>query len=184
MKSTKTLTRETILESAFLLVQNEGINRLTLDAVAAQANVSKGGLLYHFPSKEALIKGMIDHLFEHSHQQMEQDASDSHETAGKWASAYIRTTFLAEKQDLKITSALLAALVNNPDLLEPVRAYYDEWQRRMEHDGIDPAIATICRLASDGLWFAELFGLAPLDQNGLRERVQEALLRLAKEETK
>jgi AcrR family transcriptional regulator len=37
---------------------------MTLEAVAREADVSKGGLLYHFPSKEALISGMVRRLIE------------------------------------------------------------------------------------------------------------------------
>jgi AcrR family transcriptional regulator len=32
--------------------------------VAQAAEVSKGGLLYHFPNKEALITGIIQHLID------------------------------------------------------------------------------------------------------------------------
>jgi Transcriptional regulator len=35
---------------------------MTLEAVAARANVSKGGLLYHFPSKDALVLGMVSRI--------------------------------------------------------------------------------------------------------------------------
>ena len=34
----------------------------TLDAVAAAAHVSKGGLLYHFASKDALATGLLGRL--------------------------------------------------------------------------------------------------------------------------
>ena len=37
-----------------------GAVHLTLDAVAERAGVSKGGLLYHFPSKESLLQAMVD----------------------------------------------------------------------------------------------------------------------------
>ncbi|MET3290040.1 UNVERIFIED_CONTAM: AcrR family transcriptional regulator [Brevibacillus sp. OAP136] len=174
-------TRQAILEAAYLLVQTEGIGRLTLDAVAAYASVSKGGLLYHFPSKEALIKGMIDHLFDHYHCEMEAGVPAEGDSPGQWSRSYVRATFRSEEQELKISAGLLAALVNNPVLLQPVRDYYQDWQSRMENDGIDPAIATICRLAADGLWFAEMFGLAPLEKNELRERVEQTLLRLSTE---
>jgi Tetracyclin repressor-like, C-terminal domain len=33
-------------------------------------------------------------------------------------------------------------------------------QERLARDGIDPATATLVRLATNGLWFADLFGLA------------------------
>ena len=41
------------------IVQCKGVAKLTLEAVAKEAGVSKGGLLYHFSNKEALIEGMI-----------------------------------------------------------------------------------------------------------------------------
>lgn len=44
------------------------------------------------------------------------------------------------------------------------------WQRHFERDGITPLDATIVRLAVDGLWLAELFGLGPLAPE-LREQV-------------
>ena len=40
-------------------MQCKGVAKLTLEAVAKEAGVSKGGLLYHFSNKEALIEGMI-----------------------------------------------------------------------------------------------------------------------------
>src|SRR3712207_9422759 len=43
------------LEAAERVVARDGVARLSLDAVAGNADVSKGGLLYHFPNKDALI---------------------------------------------------------------------------------------------------------------------------------
>ena len=52
--------RERILEGADRVARERGVANLTLDLVAEQAQVSKGGLLYHFTTKEALLAGMID----------------------------------------------------------------------------------------------------------------------------
>ncbi|SWD32702.1 transcriptional regulator [Klebsiella pneumoniae] len=52
--------KKNILIAASEIVKEEGVVKLTLEAVAQRAGVSKGGLLYHFPSKEALIKGMVE----------------------------------------------------------------------------------------------------------------------------
>ena len=51
---------ERLLDAAERLVSEVGAGHLTLEAVARAAGVSKGGLLYHFPSKEALLQAMID----------------------------------------------------------------------------------------------------------------------------
>jgi AcrR family transcriptional regulator len=49
MKQTRsTNSREKLLDAAEVVVMERGANSMTLDAVAAQANVSKGGLLYQF----------------------------------------------------------------------------------------------------------------------------------------
>jgi len=54
--------RSVILEAAARRVAQSGAAHLTIDAVAKEAGISKGGLLYHFPSKEALLVGMLEQL--------------------------------------------------------------------------------------------------------------------------
>ena len=57
-------TRAALLDAASRIVQQRGVEHLTLELTAQEAGISKGGLLYHFPSKEALIKGMIQSYLE------------------------------------------------------------------------------------------------------------------------
>jgi LPS sulfotransferase NodH len=52
-------------------------------------------------------------------------------------------------------------LIDAPEELDFVRERYAAWQARMNEDGIDPIDAALVRLAADGLWFADLLGLAP-----------------------
>jgi hypothetical protein len=54
---------------------------------------------------------------------------------------------------------MLAAGAANTDLLAPLHDRQAAWQRRQRDDGIDPATAAIVRLAADGLWMNDLFGL-------------------------
>lgn len=53
-------SREQILDAYEHLLVQAGERAATLDAVAAQAKVSKGGLLYHFGSKKALFEALLD----------------------------------------------------------------------------------------------------------------------------
>ncbi|MDN6529646.1 MAG: TetR/AcrR family transcriptional regulator, partial [Brevibacterium sp.] len=55
-------TKERLLDSFETLLDEHGAAGATLDAVAAKAGVSKGGLLYHFGSKAELIKGSLERL--------------------------------------------------------------------------------------------------------------------------
>jgi AcrR family transcriptional regulator len=61
MERITSTTRTDLLETATRLVLDEGAVRVTLEAVAKTAGVSKGGLLYHFPSKDALVEGLVEH---------------------------------------------------------------------------------------------------------------------------
>jgi len=55
---------EIILTAAERVVLRDGVTCLTLEAVACEANLSKGGVLYHFATKEALIQAMLERLIQ------------------------------------------------------------------------------------------------------------------------
>lgn len=179
MERKSNTTRDAILRSAGRVVEQEGVSGMTLDAVAREAGVSKGGLLYHFPGKDALIRGMIQRYVDGFAlgvgRELEAEGADED---GRWVRAYVRACFVEDRRALEMSAGLLAAVANDPDLLEPLRKSYRDWQRRVERDGLDPALATAVRLAADGLWFAELLGLAPPGKD-LRGRLSEVLLALS-----
>ena len=153
---------------------------MTLGAVAREAGVSKGGLLYHFPSKEVLISGMIGRLIEGFAEALGRElAKETGSGGGRWSRAYARASFAEDRWYLEVGGGLLAAVAEDPALLDPLRKGFADAQRWAERDGIDPAVATIVRLAADGLFFAELLGFAP-PEGQLRERALEALLSLTK----
>ncbi len=155
-------TRRALLEAARRVIISNGVNALTLDAVAKEAGVSKGGLLYHFPSKDALVVGLLEELNQSFVDGIEQALAQDEQPqrAGRWLRAYVRSSGAIDQTELDLTAGLLAAIGTNPALLDDMRQSFIEWQTRVEQDGIDPALATIIRLAVDGLWMAEMFGLA------------------------
>jgi AcrR family transcriptional regulator len=177
MKSSS-LTREAVLRAASRVVVEEGVSRMTLEAVAREAGVSKGGLLYHFPGKEALIGGMIGRLVEGFEDALGRELRRERGAGGgRWSRAYARASFAEDRWYLQASAGLLAAVAEDPALLDPLRRGYRDAQRWAERDGIDPALATLVRLAADGLFFAELLGFAP-PEGELRSRVLQALLSL------
>ena len=50
---------DNIIDAAEAVVIETGASHMTLDAVAAKAGVSKGGLLHHFPNKVSLLMAMV-----------------------------------------------------------------------------------------------------------------------------
>jgi AcrR family transcriptional regulator len=172
-------TRDKLLDAAARLLLRDP-SKLTLDAVAEEAGVSKGGLLYHFSSKEKLLDAVVDRWEARFEDEIEEVAE---RTPGGWTRAYVDVTAkdFDDPHVRGIDSGIIAALALHPERLESVRARYDAKQERIEDDGIDAVDATIVRLATDGLWFAELLGLGP-PRGALRDKVLERLRELARPE--
>jgi AcrR family transcriptional regulator len=170
-------TRARLLDAAVAVVRRAGAQGLTLDAVAAEAGVSKGGLLYHFSSKRELLDALVERWLDGW--QAELDA-DRH--GDGFVPAFVRASHLggARQEERAAETALLAALVGEPEVLTAARERYATWQDRVEREGGDPVAATVARLAADGLWLADLLGLAP-PQGELREAVLARLLELARQ---
>lgn len=169
-------TRQSILQAAHDLIDEQGVSNLTLEAVAARAGVSKGGLLYHYPSKEDLIIAMVQTMIDQFRASMDM-LLPNESGAGAWLRAYIRASFALNQTPTQIAPGVLAAMANNPRLLEPLREEDRAWQAQTLDAGIDPVLATILRLATDGLWFADLLGLTSVDPS-LREQVLQRMLRM------
>jgi AcrR family transcriptional regulator len=159
-------TRDRLLDAAATVVRTEGAQALTLDAVAAQAGVSKGGLLYHFKSKRELVQAMIERWL--TEFQADIDAADPDFVRG-----YVKASGPDEHE-----LGMLAALIADPGLLATVREQYGIWQDRVQREAADPVDATVARLAADGLWLAELLGMGP-PTGALRQQVLDRLTQLA-----
>ncbi|MGO2643969.1 TetR/AcrR family transcriptional regulator, partial [Brevibacterium aurantiacum] len=66
-------TRARILQAAKTLAEsNDSIQGVTisLESVAQAAGLTKPGLMYHFPNKEALMLGLVDHAAQQWHQRL------------------------------------------------------------------------------------------------------------------
>lgn len=165
--------RTILLNAAADIVNEQGVSALTLDAVAQRAGVSKGGLLYHFNTKQALIEGLVEHANALYKENVDAYLNDDLQQ-GKWLNAFIEATRHHRKENRAVTSAILAAQGNDRALLSPLQETYKNWQKQIEADGLDPIDATIYRLAVDGLWLSEIFGLESIDEE-MREAVLNRL---------
>lgn len=170
--------RERLLNAAEQVVTRDGVANFTLDAVAREAGVSKGGLLYHFPSKSAMVIAIVERLAKRCDSEHARAMDATPAGPGAFTRAYLtaRMRPLDEREAL-IHTALLAAAGTDPQYLEPFRKRLSEWQSRLENDGIDPALAMVVRLAIDGLCLGELLGV-PVPAGPLRQRVLDLLTQM------
>lgn len=169
--------RQEILKSASVVVHREGAANLTLAAVAKEAGISKGGLLYHFPNKDSLIQAMVTELMDQFAQSLQRRVEEDPNPCGKWCRAYAEEIFTHFGELVEESAGLLAAISIDQEKLKPIQKRYATWMKYMEQDGTDHIASAIIRLAADGLRFNALFGM-PTVRGEEREKVMEALLRL------
>ena len=179
----KQSTRERILEAAEDVVLTDGVSCLTLEKAAARAGISKGGVLYHFRTKDALVEAMVERLagrFDEgvaAHRERRPDP-------GGFVRAYVEECLAEPVTDDEIRTervgaALIAAMASQPELLGRLRDSFARWQHEIETDSVDPVAATIARFAADGLWLCELFGIDALSSD-MRDAVRTGLLEMVK----
>ena len=165
-RRTAAQTRALILGSAEHVVIRDGVAHLTLDAAAAEAGLSKGGVLYHFPTRDSLVAGMVEAMLERFEHEiaahLPEPGSADADVPGTYARAYVAASLApSHPGEERLGTALLAAAAAEPDLLAPIQAAAGQWQANLVADGLDPVQATALRLACDGVWLCDLFGLAP-----------------------
>lgn len=82
-------THDRICEAAIRIAGREGIMSMTLDNVAKEAGVSKGGLMYHFRSKDELVKAMLRHFGDQCEQAIMRRLAHDPEPRMRWARTMI-----------------------------------------------------------------------------------------------
>ncbi|QKV20480.1 TetR/AcrR family transcriptional regulator [Oricola thermophila] len=171
-------SREKILKAAAELAMCEGAAHLSLDAVAARAGVSKGGLLYNFPNKTALMRALVEQFIEEFRAEIEDapGTSDGEALAARFLE--LGTRKLREKTPR--SSGVLAALAEDPGLLAPVKTFNRELLDRMKDDAADPGAILVAFMVMEGLRAQHVFGIDVLDDEERRLLMEKVFALLGK----
>lgn len=148
-------SREHILDTYVDLLIRSGERAATLDAVATAAKVSKGGLLYHFASKKALLEALAERtlaLAEEDFAAMEQ--------APEGASAYYINSSTPDNTPFDRALIALSRLAqNNNELAQHTLARVQEgWYSLILAELGDAHIARAVLLLGDGMYYNAAFG--------------------------
>lgn len=144
-----TAARERILDAFAELLIDQGERAATLDAVAASAGVSKGGLLYHFGSKDALVDGLIERLV----QMNEADTARMVAAPEGVVEYFVRTSVdCGSPFDRTIIAVARLAQGQHAQASEAMAAVRQGWLRTVEDAVGDADTARAIVLLSDGLY--------------------------------
>jgi AcrR family transcriptional regulator len=172
-------TPNAILEAAIRVAGRDGLLATTLDKVAAEAGVTKGGVLYHFASKDELLTRMMEHFAAEVEQGLITRIANDPVADRRWVRAMIDMVFGAEPEQApdkssdaedgphglppevthKFIMAMLAGFAANPALLNVIKPFLERMRARVQAEpgGVEQIVTW---LAADGLFLWELFGMA------------------------
>jgi AcrR family transcriptional regulator len=165
-----------MLQAAEAVVLEEGAGNLTLDAVARRAGVSKGGVIYNFHSKDALLEAMVDRLIEHSIAAHQTAIDRMPDQPGRALRAYVQNSLRTPDENDRVSGALLAIIANSPQLLAHIAAYFLKRFQQVSAD-VPMERAALVHMATEGLWMMELMQTSPLSK-AQRTKLAKELLRL------
>lgn len=153
-------TRRVVLEAAARLVAERGAG-ISLDLVAHAAGVSKGGLLHHFRSREALFVGLVEEWLSRFDAAVERHVDPDDHGPGRLTRAYVRANFDAEIADLDDTllrnPATISVLMSMPAALRLAEESDRRWRAALGDDGLHPDRTTLITHALDGMVYSQLF---------------------------
>ncbi len=168
-------TRDRILDALEKMLLDQGMSKVTLGSVAANAGVSKGGLLYHFNTKDAMVAAMVRRLGDLSDEQRAR-AGEGGTTVAQW---YLQPPGTISEKETALVRSTLAALRSvdgNPgEIHRAVTEVMRLWDEGLRAEIPDPVSAEIVRLVGDGIYFGALLDLPPMDPE-LHRQVVERLL--------
>lgn len=174
-------TRAALLDAALRVITAHGASA-SLDAIAREAGVSKGGLLHHFRSKEALLVGLLEEWMTRFDAAVQAHLDPDDDRPGRLCRARIRAAFDADLRldDAQWSSpAMLGALLGTPEVLARVVESDTRWRGELSADGLHPQRAAAIAYLLDGFTFAEVLGPAP--DAAERAMVRDLLMALSEE---
>lgn len=153
-------TRDRILDALEAELLAHGPAGATLEAVAERAGVSKGGLLYHFRSKDDLFGGLLDRL------SLEAAGSEVAEPVGdavEGARLFLESSQSVEGSETRTLLAALRLIGTYGPTQDRLARYLDDWAKGLYRDIADPAAARLVQLVGDGMYLHALLGAGGTD---------------------
>ncbi len=171
------------------LIRDGGVHVVTLSAVCRLAEISKGGLVHHFPSKDSLIDAFLDRAARQYLELIDNHLVKIPVGQGRWAEAlldlFLRDHLAGDGSgangdggDDDQCTAVMLALIQSEGRGAIAKSLFDHVVKKLRADGLSMDLATTLLVAIDGFWFQSVIE-APeevrLRASRLRRQLQKML---------
>lgn len=167
------LVRRALLDEAARITLEQGLSKVTFQAVADAVGVTKGGVMHHFATKDALILEVFYDAMVKFEAEVNAAMAKDPVSYGSFTRAYIDATIsLGEKGQAEFNSqATLYVLMLGDRML---RERWAEWSNeQLKKYAATDNSETLCmvRLVADGIWLSDFSGIDISDKASIRERL-------------
>jgi len=154
----KEIDRDRILDAAEAVILESGGQSFTLDAVAARAGISKGGLVYSFATKDDLVYAALEREMARFREAVRRRVGDGPIGPVELVLAHIEEALEEDDASTQMAAFLITALVHAPEMLEPVRRYYRDLLDPLRSKGGDMHEVRHALLAVEGIFLLRGLG--------------------------
>ncbi len=120
------MKKKHILNSLKILLEKYSYSYISMQDVANEGGISKGGLRYYFPTKESLFVGLLEDFFqeiEDNHISMISMHNDSGDRA-LLSTLFNIENFVLNQKNIKIFINLILYGLENPKMMEPISIFF------------------------------------------------------------
>lgn len=169
-------TKAAVIEAALAIIARDGAGRLTLDAIAKESGVSKGGLLHQFPNKRAVLVALLEY-------QADYYGAFAQTFLAEHGASFAEPTLAAQiavfreivKGSNSIAFAILGVAAQEPAFMSPVRERDEVTVATVLKEAKDPQRSLARLFSARGLALSAMLGTCPLS-DAERDQMFEYLL--------
>lgn len=167
------LVRRALLDEAARITLEQGLSKVTFQAVADAVGVTKGGVMHHFATKDALILEVFYDAMAKFEAEVNAAMAKEPVSYGSFTRAYIDATIsLGEKGQAEFNSqATLYVLMLGDRMLRERWAEWSNEQLKKHADTDNSETLCMVRLVADGIWLSDFSGIDISDKASIRERL-------------
>ena len=162
--------RQKVIEASREIVMERGAGALTFDEIAQVSGVTRGGITYHFPTKERLLQALVEQDILQWKSVEEANSPDNCPAETAELIAFLRAHTNEQPERRRFVSGMLSAVTLDPPIIDPAREYEKERLDGVEWNGKNLKLQLL-RMAAMGLFWADLFRCPELPQEVRRDLV-------------